>query len=75
MEDSKLLRYIDKLKELKCKGNLNTDYHDYLYNFNKIMNSLDENDIIISKRFKNLLFDAGLADGSCVGYLMLIIII
>ena len=39
---------------------------DYCFKFNKIMTALDENEMSIPRRLEDILFDAGLPEGSKV---------
>ena len=67
MDDSRLLLIsMVRLKALRLTSDLERDYDDYCYKFNKIMDALDENQLSIPKRLEDILFDAGLSEGSKV---------
>lgn len=61
-----LLTAMVRLKSLRLNSDLEKDYEDYSYKFNKIMTVLDENELSIPRRLEDILFDAGLPEGSKV---------
>lgn len=67
MENTRLLlASMVRLKGLRLNSDLDKDFQDYSYKFNKIMTVLDDNELSIPRRLEDVLFDSGLPEGSKV---------
>jgi len=65
MNNARLLQNtLIRLKNLALQFNDDEEFEEYCYRFKKIMETLDENDLSIPRRLEDLLFDAGLPDGT-----------